>query len=134
MTKDHSKTNQQAGSVQHELVLQSGAAWNGQAYQHYPPGKPQLSVMRMSLPPHTELPWHTHPVPNAAYVLSGQLTIQDKDTGECHTIHEGEALNETIDSAHRGFTCEDAAELVIFYAGAEGLVLSVPLPGEAAEF
>lgn len=85
-------------------------------------------------PPLTELPWHTHPMPNAAYVLSGQLTIQDKETVECYTVHAGEALNETTDSAHRGYTLDDAAELVIFYAGVEGQPLSVPLSGEAPEF
>lgn len=134
MKDEHGKNMPQQDSQQHELVLQSDKAWNGQAYQHYPLGKPHLSVMRMSLPPHTELPWHTHPMPNAAYVLSGQLTIQDKETGECYTVHAGEALNETTDSAHRGYTLDDAAELVIFYAGVEGQPMSVPLPGEAPEF
>ncbi|MDY0971410.1 cupin domain-containing protein [Siccibacter turicensis] len=134
MSEEHRNRNSQHDSIQHELVHQSGAAWNGQPYQDYPSGKPQLSVMRMSLPPHTELPWHTHPMPNAAYVLSGMLTIEDKASGECHTVHAGEALNETVDSAHRGFTQDKGAELVIFYAGVEGQVLSVPLPGESPEF
>lgn len=134
MTEQGNKTKEPSSSADHELVLQSGEAWNGQAYEHYPAGKPQLSVMRMSLPPHTKLPWHTHPVPNTAYVLTGRLTIQDKASGECHTIHAGEALNETINSPHRGFTGKEAAELIIFYAGTEGVKLSEPLPGEEPEF
>lgn len=73
-------------------------------------------------------------MPNAAYVLSGSLTIEDKDSEKFHTFVAGEALNETIDSAHRGFTLEVAAELVIFYAGVGGQALSVPFPGEAPEF
>jgi len=134
MTEKCKQTDTPSSSTEHEMVLQSGEAWNGQPYEHYPPGKPLVSVMRMSLPPNTELPWHTHPVPNAAYVLSGRLTIQDKDSGKCHTVQAGEALIETIDRSHRGFTGKKAAEIVIFYAGAEGLKLSVPLPGEAPEF
>lgn len=120
--------------IEHRLVLQSGAAWNGQAYAHYPAGKPQISVMRMSLPAHSELPWHTHPMPNTAYILSGQLTIEDKESGETYQIRAGEALNETIDSAHRGYTTDEATELVIFYAGVEGQELSIALPGEQSEF
>jgi quercetin dioxygenase-like cupin family protein len=118
----------------HEQVLQSGAAWNGQAYDAYPAGKPQITVMRMSLPAHSELPWHTHPMPNTAWLLSGELTIEDKASGATHSVKAGEAINETLDSAHRGFTRDQPAELVIFYAGVEGQPLSVPLPGEASEF
>lgn len=120
--------------IKHELIMQSGKAWNGQTYSQYPDGNPQISVMRMSVPPHSELPWHTHPMPNTAYILAGQLTIEDKDSGETHTVTAGEALNETIDSAHRGYTKDEAAELVIFYAGVEGQELSIPLPGEESEF
>lgn len=133
MVRKSSTSEKKQGNIQHELIMQSGTAWNGQAYSHYPDGKPQTSVMRMSVPPHSELPWHTHPMPNTAYVLSGQLTIEDRDTGETHTVNAGEALNETVDSAHRGFTNEEAAELVIFYAGVEGQELSIPLPGEDSE-
>jgi len=127
-------TKQSPDSIEHTLVLQSGTAWNGQAWPHYPAGKPQISVMRMSLPAHSELPWHTHPMPNTAYILSGQLTIEDKESGETYHVRAGEALNETIDSAHRGYTTDEATELVIFYAGVEGQKLSVSLPGEQSEF
>lgn len=130
-TKNESKENQH--SVEHDLILQSGCAWNGQVYEEYPAGKPQISVMRMTLPPHSELPWHTHPMPNTAYILSGQLTIEDKETGQTHCFEAGEALNETVDSVHRGYTTDKATELVIFYAGVEGQELSEPLPGEEPE-
>ncbi|KJV48768.1 cupin [Pantoea sp. BL1] len=119
---------------EHDLILQSGMAWNGQVYDRYPAGKPQISVMRMSLSPNTELPWHTHPMPNTAYVLSGQLTIEDKETGQTHSFNAGEALNETVNSVHRGYTGEQATELIIFYAGVEGQELSDSLPGQAPEF
>jgi quercetin dioxygenase-like cupin family protein len=127
-------TNSKNSEIVHELVSESGTAWNGQAYDCYPSGKPQISVMRMSLPPHSELPWHTHPMPNTAYVLSGQLIIEDKESGRRQHFNAGEALNETVNSAHRGYTAEQATELIIFYAGAEGQSLSEPLPGEEPEF
>jgi Cupin domain. len=88
----------------------------------------------MSLPPDSELPWHTHAMPNTAYVLSGQLTIEDMNTGATYRVNAGEAINETVNSAHRGYTSEQGAELVIFYAGVEGQELSEPLPGEKPEY
>jgi len=127
-------TTPKNSEISHELVSQSGAAWNGQAYDGYPSGKPQITVMRMSLPAHSELPWHTHPMPNTAYVLSGQLIIEDKESGQRQHVNAGEALNETVNSAHRGYTAEQATELIIFYAGAEGQSLSEPLPGEEPEY
>nr|WP_255610233.1 cupin domain-containing protein [Pantoea sp. DY-17] len=117
-----------------ETLLQSGQAWNGQHIEHYPAGKPEITVIKMTLPAHSELPWHTHPMPNTAYILSGSLTIEDKASGETKTFNAGEAFNESIDIAHRGFTTDQRAELIIFYAGVEGMELSIPLPGEEAEY
>ncbi|WP_336778211.1 cupin domain-containing protein [Pantoea sp. USHLN256] len=117
-----------------ETLLQSGHAWNGQRLENYPTGQPEITVMKMTIPAHSELPWHTHPMPNSAYILSGSLTIEDKDNGESKTFRAGEAFNESIDIAHRGFTTDESAELIIFYAGVAGMELSVPLPGEEAEY
>ncbi|EJL82241.1 cupin domain-containing protein [Pantoea sp. GM01] len=117
-----------------ETLLQSGQAWNGQRLENYPTGQPEITVMKMTIPAHSELPWHTHPMPNSAYILSGSLTIEDKDNGESKTFRAGEAFNESIDIAHRGFTTDESAELIIFYAGVAGMELSVPLPGEEAEY
>ncbi|MGB9098007.1 cupin domain-containing protein [Erwinia sp.] len=132
--KDSYPNDDATKQIQHKLVLQTGTAWNGQSCEGYPKGKPQISVMRMSLPPHSELPWHIHSMPNTAYVLSGQLTIEDKDTGNTHRVEAGEAVNETVNSAHRGYTKEQPTELIIFYAGVEGQALSESLPGEESEF
>ncbi|MEI2264542.1 cupin domain-containing protein [Erwinia sp. CGal63] len=115
-------------------LLQTSEAWNGTPYEAWPAGKPQLSVMKMRIPPHSSLPWHSHPMPNIAYVLSGELTVEDKESGKRHTVIAGEALNESTGDIHRGYTTDQAAELVIFYAGVEGMPLSEPLPGEPAEF
>lgn len=134
MKDNMQKSNGAVSEPKHDCILQSGDAWNGQPYEEYPAGKPQISVMRMTLPPHSELPWHTHPMPNTAYILFGQLTIEDKETGQTHCFKAGEALNETVGSAHRGYTTEKTTELLIFYAGVEGQELSEPLPGEDPEF
>jgi len=115
-------------------VMRSSQAWNGDVIKAYPTGEPELTVMRLSLPAHKSLPWHTHPMPNAAFILSGTLIVEDKESGEQHSFHAGEALNETVNSAHRGYTLDEPAELVITYAGVKGQELTEPLPGEPEEF
>ena len=121
-------------SVHGEVLLQTTQSWNGIAYRTYPNGQPQLTVLKMTIPPRTGLPWHTHAIPNAAYILSGRLTIEDKGTGEKKTFHAGEALAESVDVAHRGVTGEEPAVVIIVYAGAPGIPTSTPLPGGKPEY
>ena len=128
---EHNKSRQE---IESSMLLQTSEAWNGTPYEAYPEGKPQLTVMKMTIPPHSFLPWHSHPMPNIAYLLSGELTVEDRETGRKHLVSAGEALNESTGDIHRGYTTEQAAEMVIFYAGAEGMPLSEPLPGEPSEF
>ena len=54
-----------------EILLQTTQSWNGKPYTHYPTGQPQLTTIKLTIEPHTALPWHTHPFPNVVYVLSG---------------------------------------------------------------
>lgn len=128
------KKNTNEHTNESETLLKSGLAWNGQRLESYPSGELEITVMKMTIPAHSELPWHTHPIPNTAYILSGSLTIEDKESGETKTFHAGEAFNESINIAHRGFTTDESVDVIIFYAGAKGDELSVPLPGEESEY
>ena len=111
--------------VEVQQVLQTTQAWDGATYQGYPKGQPQVTVLRIKIPPHTALHWHYHPVISAAYILSGQLTIQKQGTTERTTVRAGQALCETVSTIHRGFTTDQPAELIVFYAGQAGLPITV---------
>lgn len=111
-------------AVETFLVMQTTQSWNDVPYTHYPAGTPQLAVMRFHIPPHSYLPWHTHDVPNVAYLLEGVLTVEDRETGLTRVVRAGEAFGESVDSVHRGYTEDLAAEVIAIYAGAEGVPLS----------
>ena len=111
--------------VQVEQVLQTTESWDGSRYTGYPSGQPQVTVLKITIPPHTTLHWHRHPMISAAYVLSGRLTVEKRDTGERKVVNAGEALAETVQTTHRGFTTDEAVELVVFYAGRVDLPVSV---------
>lgn len=111
--------------VQVEQVLQATGSWDGSRYTAYPSGQPQVTVLKITIPPHTTLHWHRHPMISAAYVLSGRLTVEKRDTGECKVVNAGEALAETVQTTHRGFTTDEAVELIAFYAGRVDLPVSV---------
>jgi hypothetical protein len=53
-----------------EQVLQTTQSWDNSPYTSYPAGQPQLTVLRITIPPNTALPWHHHPVISVGYVDS----------------------------------------------------------------
>lgn len=125
---------QAASTVESEKLLQTDRAWNGRVYDPYPCGKVELSMLKITIPPHTSLAWHRHTVPNAAFVLSGSVTVQDRDTGKSTTVHAGEALAEMVGAVHRGVNDGDEpAVLLVTYAGIEGVPVTVvqPTPDKA---
>jgi quercetin dioxygenase-like cupin family protein len=117
-----------------EILLQTAQSWNGKPYTHYPTGQPQLTTIRLTIAPHTALPWHTHPFPNVVYVLSGTLTLHDKASGKTLVVHQGQAVGESVDDIHRGESGDEPTVLLITYAGTPGVPTSVPAKGEKAEY
>ena len=111
--------------IEVQQLLQTTQSWDGKNYQGYPSGQPQLTVLRITIPPNTALHWHHHPVISVGYVLSGHLTIEERDTGKRTTVHEGQTLAETVQTTHRGFTTDERVELVVFYAGQVGLPITI---------
>lgn len=109
-----------------EKLLETEKSWDGVLYKQYPQGTPQLTVLKISVAPNTSLDWHEHPIPNAAYVLDGAITVEKKATGEKQHLKAGQVLSEMVDNAHRGYTGKEGVTLVVFYAGEKGIPLSKP--------
>jgi quercetin dioxygenase-like cupin family protein len=122
------------GTLCREILLQTIQSWNGKPYTHYPTGQPQLTTIRLTIAPHTALPWHTHPFPNVVYVLSGTLKLQDRASGKTQVVHQGQAVGESVDDVHRGESGDETTVLLITYAGTPGVPTSVPAKGEKAEY
>ena len=121
-------------SGQREILLETSQSWNGKPYTHYPTGQPELTTIKLTIPPHTALPWHTHPFPNVVYVLSGSLTLHDRESGKTLVVHQGQAVGESVDDVHRGESGDEPTVLLITYAGTPGVPTSIPAKGEKAEY
>ena len=117
-----------------EVLLSTTQSWNGKPYARYPTGQPLLTTMKVTLAPHTALPWHTHPFPNSVYVLSGTLTLRDRDDGKSLVVHQGQAVGESVDLVHRGESGDEPTVLLITYAGTPGVPTSIPASGEKPEY
>ncbi len=123
----HASADQPA-SVQSSVLLKSESSWEGTAYGAYPTGTPELSVLKITIPANTTLAWHKHPMPNAAYVLSGELTVETQDGKQRKVLGQGDALAEMVERHHRGTSGATPTELIVFYAGSKDMPPSIAVP------
>ena len=111
-------------AIRSETLIQTGSSWDGEPYQSYPSGQPELSVLKIILAPHTQLEWHSHPMPSAAYIVAGELTVERKKDRKKERFTAGEAVSETVDTLHRGVAGTEPVVLIVFYAGSPGMPLN----------
>lgn len=79
----------------------------------------EIIVSRVSLPPHTELPWHWHPGEEFFYVIEGSVTLKRRGQDDTPAV-AGDAQKIAPEVVHTGQTGEQGAELVIFRVHASG--------------
>ena len=109
--------------VKVETLTKTSSAWDGTPYKAYPSGQPEITVLKITIAPHSVLNWHTHPMPIAGYVVSGELTVEKKDGEKKHFV-AGQIVTETVNSIHRGITGDEPVVLIAFYAGTPKMPLS----------
>ena len=114
-------------AIRAETLLQTTSSWNGATYNGYSSGTPEITVRRITIPAHGVLAWHKHPMPSAACVLSGEITIEEPGGAKRH-FAAGEVIPETVNTAHRGIVGDQPAVFLVFYAGVKGMPLSQEIP------
>jgi quercetin dioxygenase-like cupin family protein len=112
-----------AGNVTTETLLRATASWNGVPYQPYPTGAPEISVLKITIPAKCVLRWHEHPMPTAAYVLSGEIKVEEPD-GKTQHFAAGQVIPEPVNTVHRGTVGETDAVFIVFYAGVKEMPLA----------
>jgi quercetin dioxygenase-like cupin family protein len=123
----------EGGGSRTTMLLKATSSWNDISYTAYPAGQPELTTVRMTIPAHSKLDWHKHLMPNSAYIVSGELTIEEKATGRKAVYRAGQALAESVDNVHRGSTGEAPVVVIVTYAGVQGQPLSVSVPEDKVE-
>ena len=108
-----------------EILLKSTEMWDGTQLTSEKLNQPEVTVLKITIPPHSKLSVHKHPMLNIVYLTKGTLTIVSKN-GQEKTIRQGESLVELIDKFHYGKNDSDEdTELIVFYYGEKGENLSV---------
>jgi quercetin dioxygenase-like cupin family protein len=106
-----------------EELVKTTMSWDGSALPSYKEGQPEITILKITVQPNVELPWHTHPTINAGVMVKGKLTVITKG-GEKHELVAGDTIVEVIGKVHRGINSgSEPAEIIVFYAG----VVKTPL-------
>ena len=106
-------------------LVNSTKEWDGQSLPSYPAGPTEIKVLSIKIPAGVTLPWHYHPVINAAVILKGRLELYTKN-GETKAFGPGEALIEVVNTVHAGKAIgSEDVDLVVFYAGSKGTPTTV---------
>ena len=105
-------------------LLQTTTSWDGTPLA-WPAGEAELTAIEVTIAPGGETGWHEHPVPSFGLLLSGEWEITLR-SGAVHRVRAGEALAEVVATLHNGRVVgSEPARLVVFYAGAVGVPLTV---------
>lgn len=56
--------------------------------------------------------------------VSGELTLEEKDTGRTQTFRAGQSFAESVANVHRGRAGDDPVVVIVTYAGVVGQPLS----------
>jgi quercetin dioxygenase-like cupin family protein len=87
-----------------------------------------VTILRITIPPHTALPEHKHPVINAGVLLSGELTVVS-ERNETLRLEAGDPIVELVNQWHHGVNeGDEPAVILVFYAGAEDTPITVINP------
>jgi quercetin dioxygenase-like cupin family protein len=108
-----------------EVLKKDTKSWNGNRLANYPKGQPEITITKITIPPHTALPMHKHPAITSGILLKGTLTVTT-DRNETITINEGDPLIEVYHQWHYGANNSDEpAEILAVYAGAKGVPTTI---------
>ncbi|PWN62524.1 cupin domain-containing protein [Chryseobacterium viscerum] len=113
--------------IESVTLLKTTKSWDGTTYPAYPGKQPEISVLKIAVPPNKALDWHKHSVINAAYVEKGEIQIERKEDGKTQWVRKGQVLPEMVNVAHRGKTGDQGATLIVFYSGTPDIPLSEPV-------
>lgn len=112
-------------TVKVDVLAKTSTSWDGGTLPDYATGKPEVTILRITIPPKVKLPLHKHPVINTGVLLKGELTVVTEDKKTLH-LEAGDPIVEVVNTWHYGINEGNLpAEIIVFYAGIEGTPITI---------
>jgi quercetin dioxygenase-like cupin family protein len=106
-------------------LAKSTKSWNGNPLPKYSEGEPEVTILKITIPPKTTLPFHQHPEINAGVLLKGNLTVISENKDTLH-LKTGDSIIELVNKWHYGINeGNEAVEIIVFYAGIKGKPITI---------
>ncbi|MEI6647046.1 MAG: cupin domain-containing protein [bacterium] len=113
----HPAEEQSGAKVSVTKLISSTNCWDGALLPAYPRQQPNITILRIKIPPGVRLHTHKHPIINAGVLLSGQLTVVTAKGATLHLV-AGDPIIEVVNTLHYGINeGKTTAEIMVFYAG-----------------
>ena len=106
-------------------LAETTKSWDGAELPKYLEGNPKVTILKITIPPKTDLAMHEHLVINAGVLIKGELTVITEDNEVLH-MKAGDPIVEVVKTWHYGKNeGDEPAEIIVFYAGVEGVPITV---------
>lgn len=113
-----------------EVLLETNNSWDGGDLT-YPAGEARVTSVMLHIEPGEDPPFHCHPVPTMGYLLRGVLEVET-ERGDTQRFEQGSSVVEVMNTLHRGRAVDGPVDIIVFYAGAEGIPNTVLPDSEEA--
>lgn len=122
-----------AAAPRSTTLVSTATTWNAAPIRYQCPTRPQVTAVKVEIPAGEATAWHTHPVGNYAYVISGTLALELAD-GTHHAFKPGDAFAEVVGTVHRGKAVgTEPVVLVVWYMGEAEKPFTEAAPDEPGE-
>jgi len=116
---------QEENAVKAEVLAKTSMSWDGLDLPNYAKGRPEITILKIKIPPKTKLPLHKHPIINAGVLLKGTLTVVTEEE-EILRLKAGDSIVEVVNKWHYGINeGNEFAEIIVFYAGIKGAPITI---------
>lgn len=106
-------------------LVKTTESWNGKQLPKYPDGNPEITILKIIIPPKTKLPLHKHPNINAGILLKGELTVISEANDTLY-LKAGEPIVELVNTWHFGQNDgTEPVEIIVFYLGIQGTPITI---------
>ena len=112
------------GPSRTETVLATSHPPTIEPHAQFLDGHPQVRMLRISIEPGAMLPRHPHMLPNAGYLLEGELRVETRE-GTSLVMRPGDSVAGSREAVRRGTAGPEGATILMFYANTQGLPVTL---------
>ncbi|MCX5828660.1 MAG: cupin domain-containing protein [Deltaproteobacteria bacterium] len=111
--------------VRVDVLAKTSYSWDGTLLTEFTKGTPEITILRINIPPGALLPMHKHPVINAGVMINGELTVFTEDKKTLH-LKAGDTIIEVVNKWHYGKNeGNKTAEIIVFYASTPDMPITL---------